>query len=171
MKTLCLLRHAKSGWDNPSLPDHDRPLNERGIEAAGKVGRHLKELGIRPDLVLCSTARRAVDTLSLVLDGMGRGVPVEHERDLYLCGERALLERIRAVPDGVGTLLLVAHNPDMHHLAQHLAGHGDPATRRAVAEKFPTGGCAILSFETDHWRGVGRGQGTLTAFVRPRLLA
>ena len=80
MKTLCLMRHAKSGWDDPSLSDHDRPLTARGVEAAGLVGRHLKQRGVRPDLVLCSTARRAAETLALVLNELGRGMPVEHDR-------------------------------------------------------------------------------------------
>ena len=170
MKTLCLMRHAKSGWDDPSLADHDRPLNERGVAAAGLVGRHLAHRGFRPDLVLCSTAKRATDTLALVLDELGREVPARHDRGLYLAGAPALLEAVRGAPDSVGTLMLVGHNPDMHHLTQHLAGFGDPKTLRAVAEKFPTGGCAILTFETDQWRKVTPGQGHLVEFVRPRLL-
>lgn len=171
MKTLCLMRHAKSGWDDPSLTDHDRPLNERGIEAAALVGRYLKRQGIRPDLVLCSTARRAADTLALVLQELGRGMPVEHDRGLYLTGAPALLEALRGTPDSAETLLMVAHNPDMHHLSQRLAGFGDPKTLRAVAEKFPTGGCAILTFEAGRWRDVAPGDGHLVEFVRPRLLA
>jgi len=171
MKTLCLMRHAKSGWDDPSLPDHDRPLNERGVEAAGLVGRHLKQQGIRPDLVLCSTAKRAADTLSLVLNALGGGVAAQHDRGLYLAGAPALLEALRGAPDSVATLMLVGHNPDMHHLTQHLAGFGDPAALRAVAEKFPTGGCAILTFEAGRWRDVAPGRGHLVEFVRPRLLA
>lgn len=171
MKTLCLMRHAKSGWDDPDLPDHDRPLNERGVEAAGLVGRYLKRQGIRPDLVLCSTAKRAADTLALVLNEFGRDAPVEHDRGLYLAGAPALLEAVRGAPDSVGTLLVVGHNPDMHHLGQHLAGFGDPKALRAMAEKFPTGGCAILTFETRHWREVSPGRGHLVEFVRPRLLA
>lgn len=171
MKTLCLMRHAKSGWDDPSLPDHDRPLNERGVEAARLVGRHLKDRGIRPELALCSTAKRTADTLALMLDELGHGVRVEHDRGLYLAGAPALLEALREAPDSVGTLLLVGHNPDMHHLSQHLAGFGDPKTLRAVAEKFPTAGCAILTFETGRWREVAPGRGHLVEFVRPRLLA
>jgi phosphohistidine phosphatase len=170
MKTLCLMRHAKSGWDNPSLSDHDRPLTPRGMEAAGLVGRHLKQRGIRPDLALCSTARRAAETLDLVLKELGRGVPVEHDRGLYLAGAPALLDRLRAAPDSVGTLMLSGHNPDMHHLAQHLAGRGDQAALRAVAEKFPTGACAILTFEVERWRDVASGLGTLVEYVRPRML-
>lgn len=171
MKTLCLMRHAKSGWDNPSLSDHDRPLAPRGVEAAGLVGRHLKQRGIRPDLILCSTARRAAETLALVLNEIGRGMPVEHDRGLYLVGAPALLERLSAAPDSVGTLMMVGHNPDMHHLAQHLGGHGEHAALRAVAEKFSTGACAILTFPVEHWREVTPGTGTLVEYIRPRMLA
>lgn len=171
MKTLCLMRHAKSGWDLPMVADHDRPLARRGVEAAPRVGRHLKERGIRPDLVLCSTAKRATETLRLVLAELGTRPPVETERGLYLCGAAALLDRLRKVPDSVKTLLAVGHNPDMHELAIALAGAGDAGTRRELRAKFPTGGCAVLAFDVGHWRDVASGNGHLIEFVRPRELA
>lgn len=172
MKTLYLLRHAKSSWDDAALDDHDRPLAPRGEKAARKVGRYLKEREARIDLVLCSTAARAADTGRRVLSAMGATtVPVEHERGLYLCGHHVLLERLRDAPDSAGSLMLVAHNPDLHELAQRLAGSGDEQHRKALAEKFPTGACAVLLFETMHWRDLDAGAGRLTDFIVPRKLA
>ncbi|HYG85860.1 MAG TPA: histidine phosphatase family protein [Azospirillum sp.] len=171
MKTLCLLRHAKSSWDDPTIPDHDRPLAPRGVKAARLVGRHLEQQGIRPDLILCSTALRATKTLHLVLAELDVQPPVETERGLYLCGAQALLTRLRKAPDSADTLMLLAHNPDIHDLGMSLAGHGDKEARHALRAKFPTGACAILVFDIAHWHEVERGEGRLTAFVQPRMLA
>lgn len=175
MKTLYLLRHAKSAWDDAGLADHDRPLTARGEHAATRIGRYLDDRGVRPELILCSTARRASDTLDLVLAEIGGGdaaatIPVERERGLYLCGPRVLLERIRDVPDGVHTLMLMAHNPDLHHLATSLVIAGEPQARAHLTEKFPTGACAIIAFDAARWRDVAPGTGRLADFVRPRAL-
>jgi len=172
MKTLFLLRHAKSSWDSPTMGDHDRPLAPRGEKAAGLVGRHLGAHHARVDLVLCSTAVRAVETRKRVMAAMGAPYPpVEHERGLYLCGARTLLERLRDAPDSVTGLMLVAHNPDLHELAQELTGEGDPDHRHALLEKFPTGACAVLVFETLRWRDLDLGAGRLADFVQPRKLS
>jgi len=171
MKTLCLLRHAKSAWDDAGLSDHDRPLAPRGIVAAGLVGRYLKEHGVRPDLVLCSTARRAVETFELLTEAMGDAPPAEYDEGLYLTGAPALLERIRTAPDSAGTLMLVAHNPDLHALGTRLAERDGSKRLRSLQEKFPTGACAILAFEAAHWRDVAPGTGRLVDFVLPRALA
>lgn len=172
MKTLYLLRHGKSSWDEPGLGDHDRPLAPRGEKAAGLVGRYLKDRKAHIDLVLCSTARRAVDTTSRVLKALGGpAVPVEHEHGLYLCGSRVLLERLRDAPDSATGLMLVAHNPDLHELAQALTGSGDERHRASLTEKFPTAACAVLLFETARWRDLELGGGRLSDFVLPRKLA
>lgn len=181
MKLLHLLRHAKSSWDDGGLPDHDRPLAPRGARAATVLGRYLRERGFRADLVLCSTARRAADTLDLVL-AQGQATqgqasqapagapPVERERGLYLCGDRALLERVRRVPDEVGSVLLVAHNPDLQNLVLALAGSAGPGLLEAVAAKLPTGAFATLAFEAESWREVAPGAGRLEEFVVPKRL-
>ncbi len=172
MKLLHLLRHAKSAWDDPSTPDHDRGLEPRGARGATLVGRHLRERGFRPDLVLCSTARRASDTLDIVLEQIGPPAPpVERERGLYLCGDRALLDRVRQVPDEVGSVLLVAHNPDLQNLALSLAGTAAPDLLDRVAAKYPTAGFATLAFDVGAWRDVARDGGRLDEFVVPKNLA
>ncbi|EWY39963.1 phosphohistidine phosphatase [Skermanella stibiiresistens SB22] len=175
MKTLHLLRHAKSGWDDPDMPDHDRPLAPRGARAATLIGRHLLARGFHPDLILCSTAKRAGDTLDLVLSQLGGGVEelpfkISRERGLYLCGERALLHRLRQLPDDVTSVLLVAHNPDLQYLTRELAGTGDEADLRSVAGKFPTGALAELTFDIHGWSDIGPRTGTLLRLVLPKNL-
>ena len=172
MKTLYLLRHAKSAWDDPGLDDHDRPLAPRGEKAAQKIGRYLKDHKAHIDLVLCSTATRAQDTCARVLAAMDApDIPVEREFGLYLCGSHVLLERLRDAPDSAGSLMLIAHNPDLHELAQQLTGSGEDRHGKALAEKFPTAACAVLLFETMHWRDLDLGAGRLADFVLPRKLA
>lgn len=171
MKTLLLLRHGKSAWDDPGLEDHDRPLAPRGIKAAKLVGRHLHGRGVKLDLVLCSTARRAADTAALALAECAPDAPVERERGLYLCGATVLLERLHDAPDSAASLMLVAHNPDIGALANLLVGEGDPADRGAMAEKFPTAACAVLLFGVTRWSDLEPGGGRLVEFVQPRKLA
>lgn len=176
MKTLYLLRHGKSSWDDAALDDHDRPLATRGIKAAARVGRHLRVRGVAPDRVLCSTARRAADTLDIVLDALlpgrdSRTVAVERDRGLYLAGSAALLARLHTVPDDAASVLLVGHNPDLHDLSLALAADGDESDLRSLAVKFPTAACAIIRFPDGPWSGLIPGSGHLVEFVIPRKLA
>ena len=107
---LLLLRHAKSSWDDASKPDHDRPLAPRGHRAAERVGAHLRASDHRPDLVLCSTSRRTRETLERL--GLG-GTDVRMEDRLYAADDETLLERVRELPEDVGAVLVVAHNPGL----------------------------------------------------------
>jgi phosphohistidine phosphatase len=157
---LHLLRHAKSSWDDPSLADHDRPLAPRGWRAAELVGAHLRGRGLEVPLVLCSSARRALQTLELVA-GAGE---VDVEDSLYSASAERLLARLREVPDGHEAVMLIGHNPAMQELAAGLA----PAGGLAAAErKFPTGALATLAF-TGSWRALDWGCAELVQFVRPR---
>ncbi|HEV7369096.1 histidine phosphatase family protein [Arenibaculum sp.] len=168
MKTLHLLRHAKSSRDDPDLPDHDRPLADRGREAAAWVGRHMAGRGLAPGLVLCSTARRAEDTLALALSAAGAGWPVERERGLYLAGAPALLDRLRRIPDEVGSVLLVGHNPDLHDLARDLASSGDGEALAGLRQGFPTATLAGIEFDVPSWRELAAGSGRLVGYTVPR---
>src|SRR4051812_10631728 len=168
MKRLYVLRHAKSSWDDPALADHDRPLNKRGRAAARSMARHLRREGIEPELVLCSTARRARETLERIEPALGRRA-VHVERELYGAGARALLERVHEVPDRIGSVMLIGHNPGLQELILHLARPA-PA-RREVEAKFPTAALATLRFAGRHWSDLRDGEGDLAAFVRPRDLA
>jgi phosphohistidine phosphatase len=163
-----LLRHAKSSWDEPGLVDHDRPLAKRGRKASALLRDHLRSTGFAPDLVLCSSAVRAVQTLERVRDGLPAAIPVEVERDLYHAGSGGLLERLQALPEQVGSVLVVAHNPGIEDLAVGLAGAGEDIRARMEA-KYPTGGLASLRFE-GRWPDLSRGAATLESFIAPREL-
>ncbi len=168
MKILTLLRHAKSGWDDPALRDFDRPLNPRGRRAARTVGRALKAQGLGFDAVVASAAVRVVETLRDVGDGYGSAFQPEHEQALYLASPAVLLDRIQTVDDRVERLLLVGHNPGLEQLALLLTPEAPGALRDALAAKFPTATVAEISLPVDHWADVTEGRGTLTRFIRPR---
>jgi phosphohistidine phosphatase len=164
-----LLRHAKSSWDDPGLVDHDRPLAKRGRKASALLRDHLKSTGLAPDLVLCSSAVRAVQTLERLRDGLPAAIPVEVERGLYEAGAGGLLECLQALPEQVGSVLVVAHNPGIEDLAVGLAGAGDEAGRARMESKYPTGGLASLRFE-GRWPDLAPGAARLESFIMPREL-
>ena len=168
MKTLYLLRHAKSSWDHPHLADHDRPLAKRGRKAAPLMAVWLRSHAARPELVLCSTAERARETWNLVAPELLPTPEVQLRRDVYDADGRDLLELIRAAPDAVSALMVVGHNPAMEDAADLLAGDGDPDALKTMRAKYPTAAVAELTFDRDDWSGIDRGAGTLTRFVRPK---
>jgi len=165
VKHLHLLRHAKSSWDEPSLADHDRPLARRGIKASGRMARHLRDQALEPELILCSSAARARQTLEPVVAAMG-DVPVRIEAELYRATSADLLERMRLVPDAIDSLMLIGHNPSMQELAVGLAGEGE--LRDSLALKYPTAALATLAFDGPGWSDLAPGRAELVAYVRPR---
>jgi phosphohistidine phosphatase len=169
MKTLTLLRHAKSGWDAPVARDFDRPLNARGRKAARAMGREMKRLGLGFDLVLASPAARVTETLTELAQGYGGAVETRFDEGIYLAPVEALLALVRASDDADPRLLLVGHNPGMEQLALLLSEGGQ--LRDEVAAKYPTGALAEIGFDVAHWRDVAAGEGKLARFIRPRDLA
>ncbi len=163
MKRVYLLRHAKSSWKGRGLPDHDRPLAPRGRRASKAIAKHLREQGVEPELVLCSTARRARETLERIEPALG-SADVGIEEELYGASKAALLDRLRAVPDAVGSVMLIGHNPGIELLALDLAQPSPE--RRELEEKFPTAALATLAFPGP-WKSLGSGPATLDAFVVP----
>ena len=169
MKTILLLRHAKSAWNDAGLGDHERPLNRRGEQAAKAIADHLAQHGPRPDLILCSTATRARQTLAPLVKRLGAPAPpLALEDALYLASEDSLLARLQALPDEVATVLLVGHNDGIWQLAEALAGRGHATTLAGLREKYPTGSLAMLHARIGTWRDLTAGSGELLAFVRPR---
>ncbi len=172
MKSILLLRHAKSAWNDLRLGDHERPLNGRGERSAKAMARHIARRCPRPDLILCSTAVRARQTLAPLVPLLKPPAPpVALERTLYLAAEDTLLERLRAVSDKVDTTLLVGHNDGLWHLAVELAGHGKPGPLAALRAKLPTGALVTLSAPIEQWRDLAAGSARLVAFERPRDVA
>jgi len=168
MKTLTLLRHAKSRWDMPVARDFERPLNARGRKAARAMGREMRRLGLGYDLVLASPAARVTETLTELAQGYGAAVDTQFDETIYLAPVDTLLALVRATDDSDARLLLVGHNPGMEQLALLLADGGP--LRDEIAAKYPTAALAEIAFDAEHWHDVGPGDGRLERFIRPREL-
>jgi phosphohistidine phosphatase len=168
MKTLLLLRHAKSSWKDADLADHDRPLNARGRSAAPRMGGWLRENGLQPDRVLCSTARRAVETWSRLAPELGSDVALLLEPALYMAEPLALVETVRAQGADATRLLVIGHNPGLEAAARMLAGTGPARDLARMADRFPTAALAVVTFDGSDWSAVAPGQGRLHRFIRPR---
>ena len=171
MLTLALLRHAKSSWEDGSLEDFERPLAKRGESAAPRIGAFMAEHGLAPQLVLCSTAVRARQTLDLVLPHLAGNPSVMYEDRLYLAAPSVLLARLRRIDGNISHVMIVGHDPGMHGLAVALAGGGEAGMLQALAAKFPTAGLAVIQFKARSWAKVGRGSGRLELFATPKMLA
>ena len=165
MRRLYLLRHAKSSWKDPDLADPDRPLARRGRRASKAIAGYLREQDIAPELVLCSSARRTRETLERLEPALGSPT-VRIEPELYAASASALLERLRRVPDAVGSVMLIGHNPGMQDLALDVARPA-PAVRE-LELKFPTAALATLVLQAASWRALDRGTAELVDFVRSR---
>lgn len=169
MKTLTLLRHAKSGWDDPAARDFDRTLNARGQKAAIRIGRYLRDEGVSFDHVIASPAARVVETVAHLATGYGRPVEPVWERRIYLASSATLLDLVASLPAEAGHVLMIGHNPGLEDLVLELVpSDADPALREEVEIKFPTASLATLQFDTDDWALVPTAPATLTRFVRPR---
>ena len=167
MKTLTLLRHAKSGWDDGVPRDFDRPLNGKGRRAAAAIGRHLRDEGFTFDQVVASPAIRVVETLEAVEDGYGAALAPVWERAIYLASAATLLDLVRDLPVEAERVLLVGHNPGLEELVLLLVADEAGGLRDAVEAKYPTGAVAEMTLP-DAWSDAARGRATLTRFVRPR---
>jgi len=166
-KRLLILRHAKSSWDDPGLEDHERPLAPRGVRACKVIAEYLRTAAIEPELVLCSSARRTRETLE------GIAPPGKHviEPELYSATTGDLVDRLHRVPDDVGSVMLIGHNPAVQMLVLRLARRDPEAdgARAAVERKFPTGALATLTFERG-WSELGSGSARLAGFLTPKEL-
>jgi phosphohistidine phosphatase len=165
MKSLTLLRHAKSGWDDPVSRDFDRPLNPRGRKAARTVGREMKARGLTFDLVLASPARRVMETIEEVAAAFGQ-LQADYDQRLYLASTATLLEIVRSTADDIERLLLIGHNPGLEELALCLSRRGE--LRGEVEVKYPTGTVAAIELPVERWAEVREGAGQIVRFIRPR---
>jgi len=170
MKHLFLLRHAKSSWDEPGLSDFDRPLAARGRQATERLARYIGEQDLSFDLVVCSSAARARETWERISARLDADVPVSYDREIYLAGAEGLLDRLHSLDDGLGSVLLVGHNPDMEMFADALCADGDPVALALMGAKYPTGALAEIRLACERWSEAGPGSGTLESFTVPRAL-
>jgi phosphohistidine phosphatase len=160
MKNLILIRHAKSSWDDEGLSDKERPLNKRGKHDAPFMGKRLKEMGLLPDAILSSPAKRALKTAKLIAEELGYPKKRIDIRDaIYGQGTTALVELITELEENWNRIFLVGHNPDLTDLANRLAG--------ASIENVPTCGVVSIEFFASNWPDCVREGGRLALFERP----
>ena len=158
MKTLWLLRHAKSSWDTPGADDFNRPLNKRGQKTAPLIGKYIKQLKIKPNLVLCSPAQRTSQTIKLVLEATKADWEVTYDHHIYAAGLTELLYVLTNTSNKVSTLLLVGHNPGIADLLAWLT---------ATIHAFPTCTLAQISLDSNSWHNLQRGSGKLDWVITP----
>ena len=167
MLILSLLRHAKSSWKDPTIADHDRPLNTRGTAEAPVMGKAMAEHGLDPDLVLCSTARRTRDTLQLVLPELKTEPKIVYEDGLYHGTAQEMLDLLHEVAPSVNQVLLVGHNPELQSFALDLIGSGAKHLKDRLEAKYPTAGLVVLRFQAGAWKDIAVNSGKLKLFLAP----
>ncbi|MDF9393229.1 MULTISPECIES: SixA phosphatase family protein [Methylococcus] len=161
MKELLLIRHAKSAWDDASLSDRDRPLNERGKRDAPFMGSLLRFRGVEPDYMVSSPARRARKTARLIASEVGYDKDaIVIADELYLGGRRAIVRLVQALDDKNGRVYMIGHNPDLSEAASCLSGES--------LGEMPTCGIVAIEFPVDRWSHVMEGAGRLKFFDYPK---
>jgi len=161
MKTLTLLRHAKSSWDTPGLADKERPLNERGFRDAPAMAMRLQEAAIRPSLILSSPAVRAWETAKVVAQQISYPLEfLQREADLYLASRRTLMEVISRQDNGFNSMLVVAHNPGLTDLANYLVA--------GLTDNLPTSGIVSINLASDEWDLRQTGDNELLVYDYPK---
>lgn len=161
MKTLTILRHAKSSWDHTGLADHDRPLNDRGERDAPEMGERMKAAGIRPSLILSSTAVRAWETARIVARAMG--YPAEFlQRDtaLYHAGVNRLFDILSAQDNGFNSIMIVGHNPGLTDFANAFIPN--------LTGNIPTAGYVSLLIDAEGWNLKNRQSARLIKYDYPK---
>lgn len=162
MKTLFLMRHAKSSWDNVSLADHDRPLNPRGEKAAPLMAQWLNDQDCLPEYIVSSTANRAKSTANLLIENLHQEIEWVTDRRLYHASPLEMAEVIRDIDGSINRLMLVGHNPGMESTINQLTGD---------YERMPTAAIAVLELEIDNWFEVTHStNATLLHIWRPKEL-
>lgn len=161
MKTLYMVRHAKSSWDDMSLSDHDRPLNGRGEKNAPEMGKRLKDRGILPDLLLSSSAIRAYETARKIANEIGYVESrIVISKDLYHADEEDIVHFLQQQKDENHSLMIFGHNPGFTDCVNLLSEAG--------FYNIPTCGVVGITFNTDHWNDIQTGTGTLAFYDYPK---
>ena len=163
MKRLILTRHAKSSWDDPTAPDHDRPLNDRGRAAAADLGQWLTSRGYVPQQVLCSDAVRTLKTWAGIAPGLAESPVMEIKPALYHAGPDVMLAVLRHA--SAEAVMMIGHNPGIAEFAGRLSAH---PPLHAEFSRYPTGATLVVDFAVGSWAEVGFGTGTVIDFTIPR---
>lgn len=168
LKTIYLLRHAKSSWQDQGVEDFDRRLSKRGREAAKAMADYLSAQRIVPAQILCSPAVRTRETLEHMEAKLDAAIPIRFEKGIYNADAPSLLRRVRRLSDALSSVMVIGHNPGIERLALMLSGDGDATARDKLANKYPTGTLAIMTAPIDHWSELGPEVARLDALVRPK---
>lgn len=169
MKTLSLLRHAKSDWQETSIRDFDRPLNEKGRRVSRAMGHWAASQKLRFDHIVASPAVRVMETLDEFIIGYGRRYDVEWERKIYLASSATILDIIRDSNDDYEHILVVGHNPGIEDIIFDLvADDGHSPLRDMVEKKYPTGAYAQLDINVENWAKIGANPTKFNLFMPPR---
>ncbi len=164
MKTLYLVRHAKSSWKEPALSDHERPLNKRGKKDAPFMGKLLKKKAILPQLIVSSPAKRALTTAKIMAGEMGYPKKkIREDERIYDNAVRSLMSVIGDTEDVFGDLMIFGHNPSFTELAEYLSNE--------QVENIPTSGVFAIDFDVDSWKAIDGGKGTCRFFEYPKKYA
>ena len=162
MKTLLVLRHAKSSWNDPALDDHERPLNKRGRRDAPRVGVLVREYGLIPDLIISSDAVRARVTAEAVAEAARYAGEILLDPHLYLACPADIHSLLTTVRENAGTVMIVGHNPGLERLVEQLTGE---------RQDLPTAALAQIGLPIDQWRDLKLStRGTLVGLWRPEEL-
>ncbi|HMQ68590.1 MAG TPA: histidine phosphatase family protein [Ignavibacteria bacterium] len=160
-KKLYLIRHAKSSWDDPSIRDHDRPLNKRGKRDAPFMAKILKEKNILPDIMISSTAERAIEFAKVLAEELDyRKKDILADKEMYMAGESEMLGILQRVDDKNDTVFMVGHNPYITSFAVRLSGY--------PIDNIPTSGIVGISFDIDNWSEAEIGKGKFLSFDYPK---
>ena len=159
MKTLLLLRHAKSSWDDAGLRDFDRPLNKRGLESAPLMGKAMRQRKLQPDLIISSPAVRAKETTQLVRNAAGLTPKVNYEEGIYEASVSRLVEIVSRIDDSVRIAMMVGHNPGFEELLGVLTGE---------TKRIPTAALASIELNIEKWGEVSSGTGALKWLLKPK---
>ena len=167
MIELTIIRHAKSDWGDASLDDHDRPLNQRGNRDAPAMGKALAERGVRPEVIVSSTANRAFTTACLIAKEIGYPEDEIVRREaLYLPRPDQVLQVLRDLDEDFGSAMIFGHNPGFHELAWQMTRPSE----RDELDQFPTCAVARLKLPIQFWGEVDFGVGELVEFLYPKAL-
>lgn len=160
-KLLYLIRHAKSSWDDPSLRDHDRPLNKRGMRDAPLMAKILKKKGIKPDLIYSSTAVRALEFSKVIADTLDiKRKKLLPTKELYMADVKEMFGILRSVDDTADTVFMVGHNPYITEFANSLCNYN--------VDNIPTSGVFCVEFDAKKWKDIEIGKGKFVSFDYPK---
>lgn len=161
MKKLILIRHAKSSWENPDWTDYERPINKRGLRDAPFMAELLNKKNIKPDLMLCSTAKRAKETAYFFINTLE--VPLEkiqYELGIYEMGTKFIINLLSKLDDSIDQVILIGHNPDITSMATYFSGE--------FFDNIPTCGIVSIIFEFDEWEKITSNNGVLDFYEFPK---